>query len=155
MRQEFFGPAGRVAHRQTGVAVILWEHDRHGQAIAESYLDTNERPTERTDVGVGKIEYRYNESGYHTYTATFSLAGAMRPWGEMGFAQTAVEFDRYGNELERKLLDANGSAVNHPLLGYAVVRRQYDGRGYLVRTEYLSAAGKLVRQSWERFGRAE
>ena len=145
-RREFFDTHGqRTINQVVGAAIIGWKYGERGLTVEEFYLDHLETPTESTASGVAALRFTYNKAGYRTETVTVDAKGLRKPWLGMKFVRTIVEYDNYGNMLRRRLIGFGDRPVAHPVFGYAVIDYVYDARGYLVRTEFRDAAGKLVR----------
>ncbi len=169
----YLNAAGEHVSAKDGVAGRIYEYNRKGNRIRDSFVDMQGNPTVNGK-GYSSIQYTYddygntvkaeyfdihnqpviNKNGFHVYCIEYDDSGnssRMSFYGlqnepvlsKKGFASFSSTFDDKGNTIRQTYSGLN----NEPVLcaeGYASVVQAYDSRNYMIQQDYLGRSDEPV-----------
>lgn len=138
---QYVDEKGNPVLNELGYSKIVFEYDNLGNKSKESYYDETNNPTNRTDLEVASIEYRYESRTIIgiRYYGKDGLLTLMK--GE--FAGSDRIIDKKGRIIKEFFLDTEEKPVIFSS-GYAGYAHVYNENGYLIEESYLDTEGKLV-----------
>ena len=120
---------------------VKYKYDERGNAIENSWWDTNDKPATADD-GTHKWTKEYNNLDQLVHDVSFGINGEPIA-SKDGYAEQRYEYDLFGHTTSHKIYDGHGKAVNG-FDGWHNNKMSYNKRGRITSDEYYDKEGKLV-----------
>jgi hypothetical protein len=143
IRADWYGPDGRRARNAQDFAIVLSSYDARGREIEARLLGPDEEVIVSGWSGSSIIRYEYDPRDRVTAVRHFGPQDTPVV-GAKGYHARLMAYDRWGNEIRRRFLGADGQARVNPQLGCASLRRKVDARGRIVELRFFDAEGELT-----------
>jgi hypothetical protein len=120
-------------------ARIVQSHDAFGNAVEETFLDADGKPTLHQD-GYAKVTYRYDARGNIVEVSHFGIDGKPILEGR-GYAKAVYRYDANNNVTDGQFFGIDGMAAA-TIWGIARISQATDARGNLTKMEAFGIDGK-------------
>lgn len=133
---------GNLTGGKDNVAIKRQRFDDFGNVVEYRFYDAEDKPVCHTDGNHGKLAW-YDDRGNETNSVYVAVDGKTPIADKDGVVRTESFYDDLGRHTRHRYLDAGG----RPKIvgfGYAEWRKEYDGRGNVVKTSVHGVDGELI-----------
>lgn len=125
-------------------AIVRIKYDNKGSQIEKAFFDTADQPCESAD-GFAILRNEVNSLGYIVRQTYFDKNN--NPTDPNNYVpEGIVKYDKWGNMIYIASANGNGTLINNPNTGWAVMECEYDIRGNKLWIAYFNKEKELCYQ---------
>lgn len=127
-----------------GVTRYAYRYDDFDRLVSLTSFDETGSPVIDRGTGAAEVRYRYDQEGNEVWRGHFGLAGEIID-GADGWHEQTQTFDRRGNVVETRQLNAQRELVPQDPLGAEILREQVDAASRTIALHGFDSQGRPVR----------